>query len=121
MAELIAVPELVDDLFLLQVGSDLFLFGTGDAPFQVVDICVQLLGQLVCFGPLPFQFQLFVADSADFTLFAVHIRLDQLFLFQLFLQAFPEALRLALRSGNGVSPCVAVAVDGVEQHGKLLG
>ena len=121
MAELVAVPELVDDLLLLQVGGDLSLFGAGDAPFQVVDVRVQLLGQLIRFGPLPFQLQLFIADSSDLGFFTVHIRLDQLFLFQLLLQTFPEALRLALRGGDGVSPCVAVAVNGIEQHGELLG
>ena len=95
MAEFVAVPEFVDDLFFFLIRRDLLLLGAGGTAFQIVDVGVQLLCLLVGAGPFAFQFQLLAADAANAFFLSVNLLLNRFPQLQLFLQLLlPYLLRM---------------------------
>ena len=65
MAKLIAVPQLVENLLLFQIGGNLFLLDTGSFSLQLNNIRAALLGCLFRSGAASFQLQLGLADLVD--------------------------------------------------------
>ena len=66
VAQLVAVPQLVQDLFFLHLGGQLLLLDPGGAPLEIQNLAVAGLRVLLGPGALSLQLQLGLADGADF-------------------------------------------------------
>ena len=65
MAQLVVVPELVENLLLLHVGRELFLLDAGRLALQLDDFTTTFLRGFLRTAATPFQFQLGLADLVD--------------------------------------------------------
>ena len=119
MAQFVVVPEPVEDLLLLHVGAELFLFDLRALALERDDLGAALLRLFLGAGALALQLQPSGADPGDLRAdvgdAAAH--LHKLVFF--FLQARKQAFDLALACLHGRAARLAVAQDRVQQGSEL--
>ena len=120
MAQLVVLPELIQDLLFLHVRGQLFLFQPGDHVAQIQDFGVAVLGLFLGPGALALQLQLAFGDPVDLlpdVADRLPIRLQLLLLLP---QALAKALDLPVGGFHRAAAHVAVAGEAVQQELQLV-
>ena len=121
MAELVVVPELVQELFFLHLGGYLLLLEPGTGALHVEQGVVLLLHGLVGARALALDFQLLLRGGGDGVLYLRGLGAELLYALSARIQLAAGALGPGLHVRKRLRPRLAVAGDALAQQLQLGG